>query len=76
MKIYEFQRNALEKVVIELSDYNSEKYINVRIWFDPGDSSGKYRPSPKGLTLNVKLIEKLKKGVDMAAAYLEKAKEK
>jgi len=67
MKIYEFRKNALEIVRIELTEYNSEKYINLRIWFDAGKGAAQeYKPSHKGLTLNVDLLEELKAGIDKA----------
>jgi len=67
MLIYEFQKNALEIVKIELTDFNGEKYLNVRVWYDAGKGAAQeFKPSHKGLTLNLDKIAELKKGIDKA----------
>ena len=77
MKIYKFQKNALEIVRIEISEFNGEKYLNVRVWYDAGKGlAQEYKPSHKGLTLSLDKIGELKKGIDMTVDYLEKGKGK
>ena len=70
MVIYEFKKNALEIIRIEITEYNSERYLNARIWFDAGKGSAlEYKPSHKGLTIKLDLITELKKGIDAAFKY-------
>jgi len=64
MKIYEFKKNILEKVIIEITEFNGSDYLNIRTWFQ--DSKDIWRPSHKGITLALDKLEDLKKGVDLA----------
>lgn len=67
MKIYEFQKNALEKVVIEITEHYDKKYLNLRVWFDASKGQNTdWRPSQKGITLSVDHLEELKEGIDKA----------
>jgi len=71
MKLYEFSKNALEKVIIEISEYEGKKYISIRVWYDVSKGQNiNWRPSQKGITLSIDLIQELKKGVDKAAKLL------
>ena len=68
--IFEFQKNALEKVVCQFKEYKRNKLIDLRVFYDAGD--GDSRPTPKGISLRRELIPDLKRGIDKAAEEYEK----
>lgn len=70
MMIHEFQKNALEIVRVEIKEFRDQDYLNIRVWFEP-DNGNEYKPSPKGITLNVELLPELQKALKKAAAALE-----
>jgi hypothetical protein len=70
MIIHEFEKNAIEKVQVAVNEFRGNDYFNIRIWFE--DDGGEYKPSPKGITLNVDLLPELQKALKKAAAALEK----
>ena len=77
MKIYEFRKNALEVVRFEITEYSGNQYLNVRVFYDAGQGvDPEYKPSRKGITIAVSQVEDLKKGIDLAAEFLEKKAEK
>jgi len=74
MKIYEFQKNVLEKVIVEITKFNGSDYLNLRTWFQ--DAKNVWRPSHKGITLSLDKIGELKIGIDLAfKEYAEQHKE-
>jgi len=75
MKIYEFEKNALEKVVFEITTYQGCGYLNMRVWFDASRGQNTdWKPSQKGITLSTDLIHELMKGLELAADFLSKEK--
>ena len=68
--IYEFKKNALEKVVCQFREYKRNKLIDLRVFYDAGD--GDWRPTPKGISLRRELIPELKEAVDAAVREWEK----
>jgi len=66
MKIYEFQKNALEKVRVEISSYRGKDVVNIRVYYLADIAKDDWRPSPKGLTMRTGLIPELKKAIDKA----------
>lgn len=73
MLITKFNKNPLEEVRVEITDFRGEKFLNLRIWFD-ASSNGKpeWRPSQKGLTLNINLFDDLKAAIDKAGEEIDK----
>jgi|GEM_PF-2415862 len=72
MKIYEFQKNSLEKVVVEITTYQDRGYLNIRVWFDASKGQNTdWRPSHKGITLSIDLLPELKKSIDLAIEFLD-----
>ena len=63
-----FGKTALEKVVVELTEYRGHQLVNSRIWFL--DDSDEWRPTKKGLALDPELAE------EVAGAMLQKARVK
>jgi hypothetical protein len=70
MMIHEFQKNAVEIVRVEIKEFRDQDYLNIRVWFEP-DNSNEYKPSPKGITLNVDLLPELKKAILKAEKQLK-----
>ena len=68
--IYEFRKNALEKVVCQFREYKRNKLIDLRVFYDAGD--GDWRPTPKGISLRRELLPELKLAVDKALAEWER----
>lgn len=74
MKIYEFQKNALEKVIIQFTEYNRNQLIDIRVFYNAGGAKEEWLPSRKGLCVRTDLIPELKKSVDKAFKEWEKKK--
>jgi len=71
MRIYEFQKNALEKVIVEIAEYQGKGYLNIRVWLDASKGQDQdWRPSHKGIKLSVDLIPELKKSIDLVIGFL------
>jgi len=73
MLISKFKKNALEEVRVEISEFKGEQYLNIRIWYDASDNgTPEWRPSQKGITLNISLYDDLKAAVLKAEKEIEK----
>ena len=73
MLVSKFKKNALEEVRTEISEYEGEQYINIRIWYDASENGQpEFRPSQKGITLNISLYDDLKDAVLKAGKEIEK----
>ncbi len=71
--IKDIQRNANEIIRIEVSEFKGKELINLRIWYLAGrDGSGNdvYKPTQKGVALNISEFHELKDGIDKLAAYI------
>lgn len=73
MIIYEFDRNSIEKVRILLEEFKGKKLIHIRIFEDYKDGKG-YRPTTKGVAIDVSLASELRKGIDRLFARVEMEK--
>lgn len=49
--IAQFEKNATEVVRVSLSEYRGRKLIDLRVYYS--DDEGEYRPTRKGVSLNV-----------------------
>ena len=61
--IKDIQRNSSEIIRIEVSEFKGRELINVRIWYQTIDGrSGDvvYKPTQKGVTLNITEFEQSK----------------
>lgn len=71
--IKDIKKNNNEIIRIEVSEFKGRELINIRIWYQSMDSAqGEmvYKPTQKGVTLNVSEYEELKDGVDKLGNYL------
>jgi len=66
MLIYEFQKNALEKVKIQLSEFHGKRVIDIRVYYKVPGTANEWKPSKKGICMSVNRLEELLKGLKMA----------
>lgn len=71
--IKDIKKNNNEIIRIEVSEFKGRDLINIRIWYQAMDSAQGdmvYKPTQKGVTLNVSEYEELKDGVEKLGNYL------
>ena len=71
--IKDIQRNSNEIIRIEVSEFKGKELINLRIWYVADrDSNGNniYKPTQKGVALNIAEFSELKDGIDRLQAYI------
>ena len=71
--IYEIRKNAKEVIRFEISEFMGKELINIRIWylaqdFNTGESV--YKPSQKGVTVNLNEFGELKEAVRRVEQFL------
>ncbi|MCU0846415.1 MAG: transcriptional coactivator p15/PC4 family protein [Spirochaetes bacterium] len=70
--IKDIKKNNNEIIRIEVSEFKGRELINIRVWFQsilPGGDV-EYKPTQKGVTLNIAEFAELKDGIDKLANYL------
>ena len=71
--IKDIKKNNNEIIRIEVSEYKGRELINIRIWYQAIDSNSGdlvFKPTQKGVTLNISEFEELKEGVEKLGNYL------
>ncbi|MCP4132760.1 MAG: hypothetical protein GY754_17475 [bacterium] len=71
--IKDIQRNSREIIRIEVSEFKGKELINLRIWYSAMDNNTGdviYKPTQKGVALNISEFEELKDGIDKLASYI------
>jgi len=71
MKVYEFKKNILEKVIIQFFEFNGKKLVAMRVFYNAGENKDDWKPNPKGLFTSRELISKLKRGVGIERRCIE-----
>lgn len=61
MVVHTFQRNTNEQVRASIRTYKGKDYADVRVNFETAD--GEYRPTKKGLTVPLDLLDELEQTV-------------
>jgi hypothetical protein len=72
--IKDIKKNNNEIIRIEVSEFKGRELINVRIWYQTIDSASGdlvYKPTQKGITLNIAEFEELKDGVNKLGNYIQ-----
>lgn len=72
--IKDIQKNNSEIIRIEVSEFKGRELINIRIWYssiDGGSGDIIYKPTQKGVTLNINEFKELKDGIDRLDQYIE-----
>ena len=59
--IHEFNRNSTEKVRFSLNSFKGHEYADLRIFYETDE--GEWRPTKKGLTVSIELVEELYEGI-------------
>lgn len=75
--IKDIQKNNSEIIRIEVSEFKGRDLINIRIWYstiDGGSGDLIYKPTQKGVTLNINEFAELKDGIDRLHNYIEDQK--
>lgn len=67
--IADIERNSREIIRIEVSEFKGKELINLRIWYSHFD--GSYRPTQKGVALDISKYEDLKAAIDKIGTYLK-----
>ncbi|MBA7666762.1 hypothetical protein ES703_74843 [subsurface metagenome] len=70
--ISEFHRNSIELVRINLSEWKSKPYVDIRIWVleDPAKAASAV-PTKKGIRLSIDLLPKLIDALNEASRILK-----
>jgi hypothetical protein len=66
--IADIGKNSREIIRVEVSEFKGKDLINLRIWFQHFD--GEYKPTQKGITLDVAHYKELKDAIDKVGQYL------
>lgn len=70
--IADIEKNSREIIRIEVSDFKGKELINLRIWFQ--DFDGGYKPTQKGITLDISHYGKLKDAIEKIGQFIEDKK--
>ena len=59
--VHEFEKNGLEVVRFALTEFKGHQLVDVRVFYQ--DDEGEWRPTKKGVSLSIDLIEDLCEGI-------------
>lgn len=71
--IKDIKKNNNEIIRIEVSEFKGRQLINMRIWYQAIDSSSGevvFKPTQKGITLNISEFQELKDGIERLENYI------
>jgi predicted transcriptional regulator len=62
-----------EIIRIEISEFKGKELINIRIWYQSIDNNGnvEYKPTQKGVAINVSQFNELRDGIEKINNYLK-----
>lgn len=66
--IDKFPKNASEEIQTSYNQFNGNDLLDIRVFFE--DDSGKYKPTRKGISLNVSQFAELEEAVRKAKEFL------
>lgn len=74
--IKDIKKNNNEIIRIEVSEFKGRDLINIRIWFQSIDGQGNviYKPTQKGITLNLNEYDELRDGIERLKNYIDDTK--
>ncbi len=67
--IADIEKNSKEIIRVEVSEFKGRELINLRIWFSNVD--GEYRPTQKGVTIDISKFEELKKAINKIDEFVK-----
>ncbi len=76
--IKDIKKNNSEIIRIEVSEFKGRELINIRIWYSAIDNASGdmiYKPTQKGVTLNIAEFNELKDGIDRLSQYINDRQE-
>ena len=62
--VYEFQKNANERVRAEFCKYKGGDFLNLRVYFQADTPDQEWCPTQKGITLSQDQIPELREAMD------------
>lgn len=66
--IADIEKNSREIIRVEVTEFKGRELINLRIWYS--DFDGSYKPTQKGVALDINQFEKLKDAIDKIGEYI------
>jgi len=67
----EIQKSSTEKIIISESEWEDQSYLDLRIFYDASHGKGTlWKPTRKGITVRLELLEQLKEAIDAACEEL------
>lgn len=66
--IADIEKNSREIIRVEVSEFKGRELINLRLWYQHFD--GEYKPTQKGVTIDVSHYKELKNAVDKIGDFL------
>lgn len=74
-EIAAFEKNSMEEVRIKISEWKSQKYLDIRVWTNSRyEKEGESKPTKKGITLNVELLPELLEALKKTDKAIREAK--
>ena len=70
--IADIGKNSREIIRVEVSEFKGKELINLRIWYQTYD--GGYKPTQKGITLDLSQYAELEKAIKKIGQYVEDKK--
>ena len=71
--IKDIKKNNNEIIRIEVSEFKGRELINIRIWYQSIDGKGDvvYKPTQKGIALNLSEYDELRDGIEKLKNYID-----
>ena len=71
--IKDIEKNSKEIIRIDISEFKGQELINLRVWFSAFDDNGNmvYKPTQKGIAINISKYNELKEGIEKIGDYLK-----
>jgi hypothetical protein len=70
--IADIEKNSREIIRVEVTEFKGRELINLRIWYS--DFDGSYKPTQKGVAIDINHYDKLKDAVLKIGEYIEDSK--
>jgi hypothetical protein len=70
--IKDIKKTGNEIIRFEISEFKGRELINIRVWYQSMDEKGNsvFKPTQKGIALNVAQFDELKDGIEKIQNYL------
>ena len=71
MIIKDIQKNKTQIIRVEISEYKEKKYLNIRTWYKVDENDEEYKPSNKGIAINIEKYNELKDAILESEKHLK-----